>query len=297
VVGPGGHGKSSLVDFLCNHTFQKGRPATEGVAVTRWDIAGFVRDGDLRLNVWDFGGQEIQHSTHEFFLTERAVYLLVFCPRDDQAAAQGLYYWLDLIHLVTMQAPVIVALSKQDEHEAYVNDAGDLKRLHENIVDFIPVSCDVNHRYAANVQHLSDVVQETVSRELRHVSYKLPAAWMEIKAALECGSNDYLSYVAYQTLCATKSVIDPEDQKLLADFLHDLGTMLNYSNRLPLEETHILNPAWVTQGVYAVVLAPELRDTGGVLDERLLFSLLNHQVFGPFSATRSALYSPDDAEL
>ena len=141
VVGLGGHGKSSLIEFLRDGTFHKGKVATEGVKVTPWHLPGGSDGSGLRLNVWDFGGQEIQYSTHEFFLTERAVYLLVFQPRDDLSTAQGLYYWLDLIHLVALDAPVIVALSKQDEYEGIPNDLGDLKRLHPKIADFIPVSC------------------------------------------------------------------------------------------------------------------------------------------------------------
>jgi internalin A len=280
VVGPGEHGKSSLIEFLRDGTFQKGRPSTQGVDVMRWPLPGQNGGEALQVNVWDFGGQEIQHSTHEFFLTERAVYLLVFCPRDDQATTQGLYYWIDLIHTVAPEAPVIVALSKQDEYEAHINDANDLKRLHPKIVDFIPVSCEKNHKCAVNTYHLRELVQQTIRDEVEHIHYKLPATWMAVKACLEAGRQSYLSYPEYQKLCVEKRVNDPEDQKLLARFLHDLGTMLNYGERMPLfEDTHILNPAWVTDGVYAVVLSQQLKDSGGVLSENLLPQLLNDPRF------------------
>jgi internalin A len=36
------------------------------------------------LNVWDFGGQEIMHATHQFFLTRRSLYLLVLSGRGAQ---------------------------------------------------------------------------------------------------------------------------------------------------------------------------------------------------------------------
>jgi len=29
------------------------------------------------VNIWDFGGQEIYHATHQFFLTHRSLYLLL----------------------------------------------------------------------------------------------------------------------------------------------------------------------------------------------------------------------------
>jgi len=275
VVGPGGHGKSSLIDYLRDGTFQKGRKTTEGIKVAPWVIPQSDEQPELRLNVWDFGGQEIQHSTHEFFLTQRAVYLLAFQPRDDQATAQGLYYWLDLIHLIAPNAPVIVALTKQDEYEGHVNDAGDLKKLHPKLVEFIPISCDAPHPASKNVPRLRQLVFDTVCGEIGHIRYKLPAAWMRVKGELEKPQVEYLSYTRYQKLCAEAAIVDPEDQKLLATFLNDLGTMLNYADRMPLEDTHILNPAWVTDGVYAVVLATELHAAEGVFDEELLAKLLS----------------------
>ncbi|WP_347242416.1 hypothetical protein [Nostoc sp. FACHB-888] len=28
---------------------------------------------EFRVNIWDFGGQEIYHATHQFFLTRRSL--------------------------------------------------------------------------------------------------------------------------------------------------------------------------------------------------------------------------------
>ncbi|MDQ3815539.1 MAG: hypothetical protein M3347_16605, partial [Armatimonadota bacterium] len=287
VVGPGGNGKSSLIEFLLTGRFEPTKKSTEGVQVCHWDIEGGVEDASLRLNIWDFGGQELQYSTHEFFLSERAVYVLVFQHRDDIATPDGLFYWLDLIHLVAPAAPVIVAFSKQDEHPGLPNGLADLKKLHENIVDFVPISCVDTPRtrhFAENARRLRDVVRATACRELAHVHYKLPAAWMSVKEQLEQPDHDYLSFAAFQELCAAKGVTDPDDQKLLADYLHDLGTMLNYSDRVAYEKTHILNPEWVTNGVYALsIWKAELDKTGGILtDSRVSARLGEPQYQGKY---------------
>ena len=75
---------------------------------------------------------------------------------------------------------------------------------------------------------------------------------------------------AYQKLCVRHGIREAADQELLARFLHDLGVMLNYSDRMPLENTHILNPRWVTDGVYALVLSDELKAAGGILTGSLM---------------------------
>jgi internalin A len=67
LVGRGEAGKTSVVNRLIKDVFKVERK-TEGIKITDWNLQ--LDDGsDVRLNVWDFGGQEIMHATHQFFLT------------------------------------------------------------------------------------------------------------------------------------------------------------------------------------------------------------------------------------
>ena len=75
LVGYGAVGKTSLVNRLVHQTFDAGETKTEGIQITDWPLC-LKGNEDVKLNVWDFGGQEIMHSTHQFFLTERSLYLL-----------------------------------------------------------------------------------------------------------------------------------------------------------------------------------------------------------------------------
>lgn len=68
LLGRGGVGKTSLVNRLVHQRFDSGEERTEGIEVTSWPIT-LPGDEQVRLNVWDFGGQEIMHATHQFFLT------------------------------------------------------------------------------------------------------------------------------------------------------------------------------------------------------------------------------------
>ena len=78
LVGQGGVGKTSLVKRLVHNAFDPEEPKTEGINITQWPIPAQSgeADGNIRLNIWDFGGQEIMHATHQFFLTKRSLYLL-----------------------------------------------------------------------------------------------------------------------------------------------------------------------------------------------------------------------------
>ena len=74
ILGEGGAGKTSLLRRL----YQPGQPlptemeTTKGISIYRHEFD--LRNGRrFRLNVWDFGGQEIYHATHQFFLTRRSL--------------------------------------------------------------------------------------------------------------------------------------------------------------------------------------------------------------------------------
>jgi internalin A len=84
-VGRGEVGKTSLVGRLVHNTFEPGLQKTEGIQITAWDIK-LNGVENVRLNVWDFGGQEINHATHQFFLTQRSLYLLVLNGRQGAGA-------------------------------------------------------------------------------------------------------------------------------------------------------------------------------------------------------------------
>src|SRR5262249_31283743 len=89
IVGESGAGKTSLAKKILDPSYEldSTEDSTEGIDVMAWQFpTGLrVRDEagehllprDFRVNIWDFGGQEIYHSTHQFFLTKRSVYVLV----------------------------------------------------------------------------------------------------------------------------------------------------------------------------------------------------------------------------
>ena len=82
---------------------------TEGIRITNWSLP--VGKDTFRLNVWDFGGQEIMHATHQFFMTERSLYLLVLNGREGGEDLDA-EYWLKHVQSFGGKSPVIVVLNK-----------------------------------------------------------------------------------------------------------------------------------------------------------------------------------------
>lgn len=77
IVGRGQVGKTCLSRKLMNPNYEVTfkENTTEGIHINKWNLACLYNHvhKDVTVNMWDFGGQEIYHATHQFFLTKRSL--------------------------------------------------------------------------------------------------------------------------------------------------------------------------------------------------------------------------------
>ena len=106
IVGEGGAGKTSLAKKIQNPDYQLNpeEESTHGIEVIQWRFP-LDNGQEFRANLWDFGGQEIYHQTHQFFLTERSLYALVADTRKENT---DFPYWLNSIELFGGDSPVLL---------------------------------------------------------------------------------------------------------------------------------------------------------------------------------------------
>ncbi|MGF1519117.1 MAG: COR domain-containing protein [Nodosilinea sp.] len=262
LVGFGKVGKTSLANRFIHKTFDPNSQKTEGIQITQWPI--ILNDfEDVKLHVWDFGGQEIMHSTHQFFLTERSLYLLVLNGRQGHEDADA-EYWLELIQSFGGDSPVIIVLNKIKEHPFDVN-RGALQQKFPNIREFIATDCETGQ----GIDHLRAAIERETDA-LEHLRDPFPASWVAIKDKLSEMADNYISFEQYRAICQTDGETDYGAQDSLAVHLHSLGIALNYKDDPRLRDTHVLNPHWVTNGIYTLLNADELADTKGELEAACL---------------------------
>jgi internalin A len=258
LVGYGDVGKTSLVNRLVHKTFDKDSKKTEGIQITQWPIQ-LNGNEDVRLNIWDFGGQEIMHATHQFFLTQRSLYILVLSGRQGHEDADA-EYWLNLIQNFGNESPVIIVLNKIKEHPFDVNRRG-LKQKFPDIKDFIETDCEDDLGL--------DKLYLAIEREtdcLKHLRDAFPSSWFGIKDKLAAMTENFITFERYRSLCNEQGETDGKSQNSLASFLHSLGIILNYNDDPRLQDTHVLNPHWVTQGIYTILNAETLANKKGELN-------------------------------
>ncbi|NCS52102.1 MAG: leucine-rich repeat protein, partial [Microcystis aeruginosa G13-05] len=153
LVGEGDVGKTSLLKRLRHNTFNSEEPKTPGINIESWKLD---QKPDIRLNLWDFGGQKVMQTTHQFFLTKRSLYLLVLDNRKNEQQNR-LEYWLKLIETYGGNSPVIIVGNCADENPPQVK-IRTLQKKYPQITKLIATSCKTGVGIEQLVQEIASQI-------------------------------------------------------------------------------------------------------------------------------------------
>ena len=250
VVGQGDVGKTWLLNRLITGKTPQ-TTTTKGIEIHKWLIET-PRAKDFRVNFWDFGGQAIYHATHQFFLTKRSLYLFVWEARKEEEIL-SFDYWLNVISILSDNAPVIVAMNKCDERTKEI-DEKTIREKFPNVKGFFKVSA---LRDDGMVDLKRNIVEE-IDR-LPHLGEVLPMVWIKIRNKLEGLLENYITFERYLEICKEHELNEAK-AKHLARYFHDLGVFLNFDTPPILQNIVFLKPDWATGAVY------KLLDTRTIID-------------------------------
>jgi len=92
---------------------------------------------------------------------------------------------------------------------------------------------------------------------------------------MEADAKPFLSRSQFSDLCTEHGIRHAAQEGVLARFLNDLGIAITFDG-LYLDETHILDPEWATNGVYRILNHPSAAAAGGLVatDRESLTALL-----------------------
>jgi len=261
LVGDGGAGKTSLVKQLLKEDFNLNEPQTHGIDIRDWKVE------DINVHFWDFGGQEIMHATHQFFLSNRSLYILVLDGRKDEKTE----YWLKHIESFGGDSPVLVVLNKMDEHPGFDVNRRFLQEKYPSIRGFYPVSC----KKKKGIKDFTGCLKKALN-DVEIIGTVWPESWFDVKTQLEKMTCDFISYEEYKDMCAKEGVKEKSAQNTLVDFLNDLGIILHFRD-FELLDTHVLEPEWVTNAVYKIINSKTLANCRGVLRLNCLDDILKKE--------------------
>jgi internalin A len=258
-VGKGDVGKSELIQALVdeNYKFSKGRQTTKAIDITQWKPKDCIKHGKetpFAIHIWDFAGQEINYNTHQFFLTESAIYVFVWEDRKGEDD-KGFEYWFNIISLLSNKSPIIVVQNKKDIkiNSEQINES-DWKKQFPNIVTFLKTSCKKD----VGLSKLRTEIIKQITK-LQHTSTVWNKTRFSIREQLKTKKLNYISYEEFEQLCFSQD-LDRWQSDFLAQDLNIIGDILHYRTER-LKNTIILKPEWATKAAYDLLDSKKI-DTG-----------------------------------
>ncbi len=262
-LGNGRVGKTQLCRRLLDKEFDATISSTHGIQVH------LLTQETQNWHLWDFGGQEIYHSTHALFMRTRAVFVLVWspdCEADTQHETHGmqfrnhsLEYWVDYVrHSSGTDCPLLIVQTRcekaSDEVRSLPLPAGALD-------DF--AWCKVIQYSSMNNRGrgaLDDALQDAHQFLLDQHPVLMGAGRLQVLQTL-CEWRDADSGLAnaaklHRTLSQEEFVALCEDTgnisspPALLDYLHHAGIVFYQSGMF--NEQIILDQGWALEAIYTV---------------------------------------------
>nr|WP_290937497.1 COR domain-containing protein [Haliscomenobacter sp.] len=185
---------------------------------------------------------------------------------DDQAEK-----WLKHAASFGGNSPVLVVLNKIDENPSFEVERKTLQEKYPQIKAFFRVSCKTE-----SDRGLLDF-KEALRQQIDGATTRLtpfPKNWLAVKEHFSNMEADYIGAAEYQKVCVEKGVNRQVSQDVLLQFLHDLGVVINFRN-LQYFDTQILNPLWLTNGVYRIINSTKVVENEGILREADFDAVIN----------------------
>ncbi|WP_375469323.1 COR domain-containing protein [uncultured Nostoc sp.] len=244
IIGEAGAGKTTLAKKIEDQNYQlREEDSTKGIEVIRWSFP--MENGrEFRVNMWDFGGQEIYHATHQFFLTKRSLYVLV---ADTRRGDTDFYYWLNVVELWSNNSPLLIIKNERQDRYWEINER-ELRGQFTNFKETLPTNLADNRGLEQVLQQIKHYV-----KNLPHIGSPLPKTWVRVREALESDALNYIGLDEYLNICQQNGFTQTNDKLQLSSYLHDLGVCLHFQEDQLLKDTVILKPKWGTDAVYKVL--------------------------------------------
>lgn len=248
ILGEKGAGKTSIARRLVNSYAEmpNDSESTAGVDTAIWKI----KDKNISIRIWDFAGHTISHAVHQFFLSERCLYLIVYDGRSE--SRNRLNYWLDQMKNYGGSSKAVILINKRDNHKTKIPI--------NNLKEKYPILKHYEFSVKHDLECLNTFRNQLISYINENPSWnikKIPTNTYMIKEELEklfynCENGKGKEFIEKEKFNEIATKYNITDTHNLLGHLHALGVSLWYKNITDIN-TLILNPEWISHGIYKII--------------------------------------------
>ena len=262
LIGQGAAGKTTLKEKLRDR--KADMPAPDATTKTILIEPLSCKDGDgadFVLQVWDFGGQNIQKYAHQFFMSDSVVYALLSNTRDQNPNFQ---YWLNIIEMLGKDSPFFIIQNEKDGHAEPLKD---ITQIQERFPDTFRSVEQVNLKNAETDPRF-DILERRLlyaATQLPHTRKEYPLSFIHVRRALEnlSKTQQTIPFKQFKDLCKAEGI---SDQDLMNDYARTftyLGIALHFADDLHLKTQIFLRPKWIIDALFGLLYAPIVEAQNG----------------------------------
>ncbi len=248
ILGDKGAGKTCIARRLINPKalMTTDDESTAGVDTLLWTS----KPENIKIRIWDFAGHTVTHAVHQFFLSERCLYLMVYNGRTEEK--NSLEYWLNHMKNYGGDSKAIILVNERDQHGANIK-ANFLKENYPIIGIFHFSIRDDAEKLQSFREDVAGYIKTNPSWE----NQIIPRNYYQVKEELEGLFYKDEKHIAQEHISRDKfnriaERYEVEDKEHLLQALHCLGVSLWYKN-MEGYDTLVLNPEWISHGVYKII--------------------------------------------
>lgn len=248
IIGESGAGKTTFAKKMLNPTASMPQPndTTLGIDIFTWS---FDKQSEIEYNakIWDFGGQDIYHGTHQFFFSNKSLFVLVADTREQKT---DFNYWLNTVEQLTGdKSPLIVLLNKKFDHTWQIDEPGLKNRFGKIFKDVISV--DLSNQ--KEIPNLQDIIKEKIFN-LPQVGYILPKSWVKIRQQLSEINEKFISFEKFREICNQNQITSPKVVEIMSKLFTNIGVFTHFSeDYTSLRDIIFLDSNWLTKTVYLLL--------------------------------------------
>ena len=244
-------GKTQVLRLLRGERFDPSVPTTHGIEIEKLFLDHLSEsEVTMQLNAWDFGGQEIYHATHQFFLTTRSLFVVAWNTRHGYEQGK-LYYWLDAIQARAPEPPVVLVATHIDERDADLPLA-ELRAKYPQIVGHYEISSKTGQ----GIEELRKALTGSATG-LPLMGERWPVSWLNAAEAIRAREEKHITPQELWDIMAAHGV-SGVNARVMARWLHELGDILYYRDDEELNDLVILKPQWITEYISEVLESEEV---------------------------------------
>lgn len=251
ILGEKGAGKTCLARKLIvpNASMTTPEESTAGVDTLSW-ILTKSKKANTHVRIWDFAGHTVTHAVHQFFLSERCLYIIVYDGRSENR--NRLTYWLNHMKNYGGDSQAIILVNKKDDHAVDIP----INSLQDEYPILGSYTFSLQDDQTA-LERFRQLVARTIYNNPSWNQQTIPKNYFRVKAELEqffdkanqTQRKEHITKKEFEAIAQKHEVKNPQS---LLEALHALGVSLWYQN-MEQYDTLVLNPEWISHGVYQII--------------------------------------------